>query len=337
VLRPGSAALVCALWLLLPAAPSVAAPTRGVPQVRGLVYVQATLAYEHATVAGTGILLGSSGEVLTNNHVIRGATRVRVTVVATGRTYAAIVRGYSAGADIALLQVGGTGFVGATLGRSSGLTPGARVTAIGNAGGTGRAPTTAAGRITALKRPLDVNDDFGNPLPLRGLIETDLPLRPGDSGGPLLDDRGRVVGVNTAAIGSARQPAVGGRSFAIPIDAALRIVRRIEAGRSSPAIHVGPTAFLGVGVADAADAPSPAAARGALVAAVVPGTPAAQVGLANGDVITSVAGVAVATASELTSAVLRHGRPGATIVLRWVDRFGLEHRGAILLVSGPPQ
>src|SRR5581483_10780311 len=158
----------------------------------GIVDVRTTLGYEQGAAAGTGIVLTSSGEVLTNNHVIRGATAVRVVIPGAGRSYKAKVIGYDVSDDVAVLQLSGASNLRtASLGSSSSLKVGQHVTATGNAGGTGRL-TSATGTITG-------RDEQNGSEQLTGLIETNAALQPGDSGGPLLDSSSHVIGMNTAA------------------------------------------------------------------------------------------------------------------------------------------
>jgi S1-C subfamily serine protease len=190
------------------------ASTRSPAIGTGFVVIDTNLAYQGEQAAGTGMVLTSSGEVLTNNHVIRGATTVKVVVPATGRSYSASVVGYDVSDDVAVLQASGaSNLKTASLGSSSTVDVGEPVKAVGNAGGTGRL-TSASGTVTGLARAITVNNDQGGSERLTGLIETNAAVRPGDSGGPLLNAGGQVVGMDTAAsVGSeGQQPAMGMRS-----------------------------------------------------------------------------------------------------------------------------
>lgn len=296
----------------------------------GVVVVSTTLSYGESG-AGTGIVLTSSGAVLTNNHVIRGATTVRVTDASTGRTYRATVVGYSVPKDIALLQLkNASGLRTALVGTSSNLSVGDRVTAVGNAGGTGSL-STKSGRLVRLGRTITVTNEDGSRTRLAGLIETSAALEPGDSGGPLLS-RGRVIGVDAAAANSFRFDAGGRVGYAIPIDTALGIVGKIETGHASPAVHIGPTAFLGVALAPAGYAD----VSGALVEGVSRGSPADDAGIGADDVITSFAGKPVRSSAALRSLVLRFA-PGRVVRVTWLDRFTGKNVATVRLVSGPPQ
>ena len=172
------------------------------PRTAGVVVINTNLSYANASAAGTGMVVSSSGEVLTNNHVIRGATSISVVVPSTGRRYSARVVGYAIGADVAVLKLtNASGLTTVSLGSSAGLRRGDPVTAVGNAGGTGRL-VSASGTIRALGQAITVNDDSGGTARLTGLIRTDADLQPGDSGGPLLDASGHVIGIDTAASSS---------------------------------------------------------------------------------------------------------------------------------------
>jgi S1-C subfamily serine protease len=311
-----------------------AAPVATRPAM-GVVDVNAYLGYQQGLVAGTGIVLTPSGEVLTNNHVIRGGTRIRITDPATGRSYAATVVGYSLAADVAVLQLAhASGLATAPVGSSARIRVGDAVTAVGNAGGTGGSPTVTTGTIRGVHRTITVNDDQGGLARLTDLIKTDASLEPGDSGGPLLDASGRVIGIDTAAETGFAFHGGGGSGYAVPIDRALAIAKLIVAGRSTATVHVGPTSFLGVSVgrSDAARR----AARGAVVAAVVNGSPADKAGLATGDVITRLAGRTVTSPASLVNVLLRSS-PGAALRLSWSDTGGTSHSGTVVPVAGPPQ
>jgi S1-C subfamily serine protease len=206
------------------------------------------------------------------------------------------------------------------------------VKAVGNANGTGSL-SSASGTITALARAITVNDDQGGSERLTGLIETNAALEPGDSGGPLFDTAGKVVGMDTAASfdGYGYRQLSSGDGYAIPIAKAVAIAHRIAAGRSSAAIHVGGTAFLGVQVATAGYG-----AANVVVAAVVPGGPAATAGLEAGDIIASFGGRPLSSPTTLTSLVLAQ-TPGTHVSVTYLDRAGGTHVATVTLGSGPPQ
>jgi S1-C subfamily serine protease len=167
----------------------------------GLVDVKSTLSYEDAVAYGTGIVLTSTGEILTNNHVINGATSVSVTDIGNGKTYTATVVGYDESGDVAVLQLSGaSGLTTATTGDSSTVAVGNPVVALGNAGGAGGTPSVAAGTVTALNQSITASDESsGTSEQLSGLIETNADIQAGDSGGPLVNTYGQVIGMDTAA------------------------------------------------------------------------------------------------------------------------------------------
>jgi S1-C subfamily serine protease len=301
-----------------------------------LVDINITLGYESGQAAATGIVLTSNGEVLTNNHVINGATSISVTDVGNGRTYKATVVGYDRSKDIAVIQMSGaSGLKTAKIGDSSTAAVGAGVVAIGNAGGTGGTPSAAGGTIVALDQQI-VASDAGDSTSerLTGLIETNADIQPGDSGGPLVNTAGEVIGIDTAASGGYSFQTNGSQGFAIPMDTAMALVSQIEDGNASATVHIGPTAFLGVGMASSGSFGGGATTSGATISGVLSGTPAAHAGLVAGDVITSVDGQAVDSPSGL-SALLGTHKPGDHVSIGWTDQAGRRHSTTVQLATGP--
>jgi S1-C subfamily serine protease len=310
-------------------APTRATATRGA--TAGVVVVNTRLAYGGGAGAGTGIVLTSSGTVLTNNHVIRGAGSIRVTVPSSGSTYTATVAGYSVSKDVALLRLRNAyGLQTVQTGNSSTVEVGDRVIAVGNSGGTGTL-TTKSGRVTGLGQTITVGDVDG-PVTLPGLIETTASLRPGDSGGPMLSN-GRVMALNAAASSRFAFRSSSGQGYGIPINRALEIARQIEAGRRSSTVHVGPTAFMGVALAPSG---SYGDMSGALVEGVAAGSPAAKAGIGRNDLITSFAGARVTSPAKLRNLVVQSS-PGRTVRVVWIDRYAGRTSAAVRLVAGPPQ
>jgi S1-C subfamily serine protease len=167
----------------------------------GLVDIVSTLGYQNAEAAGTGQVVTSSGEVLTNNHVIDGATSIKATDIGNGRTYTAKVVGYDKTDDIAVLQLqDASGLATVSFGDSSDVTAGQAVVALGNAGGKGGTPSVAAGTVTALGQSITASDEGSDSSEsLSGMIQTNADIQPGDSGGPLVNSAGQVIGIDTAA------------------------------------------------------------------------------------------------------------------------------------------
>ena len=177
----------------------------------GLVDVTSTLGYEGATAMGTGIVLTSNGEILTNNHVVNGATSVSVRDIGNNKTYKATVVGYDESHDVAVLQLSGaSGLTTATTGNSSAVKVGDNVVGLGNAGGAGGTPSVAPGTVTALNQSITASDEgSGSSEQLSGLIETNANIQPGDSGGPLVNSYGQIIGMDTAASSSGSQAGGG--------------------------------------------------------------------------------------------------------------------------------
>ena len=195
----------------------------------GVVDINTVLGYQGARAAGTGIVLTSSGEIVTNNHVVDGATQISVTVVSTGQTYSATVVGTDPTDDVAVIQLSNaSGLQTAALGDSSTVRVGATVTGVGNAGGTGGTPSSATGQVVALNQQLTASDTNGqNAEQLTGMIEINAPIEAGDSGGPLYNSSGKIIGIDTAAQTNGGTTTV---AYAIPIAKALGIASQIESG-----------------------------------------------------------------------------------------------------------
>jgi S1-C subfamily serine protease len=306
-----------------------------------LVDIVSTNGYQGASAAGTGIVLTSNGEVLTNNHVVRGATSVKATDVGNGRTYTAKVVGYDASDDVAVLQLqGASGLTTASIGNSSTVTVGDKVTGLGNAGGKGGTPSVATGRVTALNQSITASDEVsGTSERLTGLIQTNADIQPGDSGGALVNSFGQVIGMNTAASSGFQFQGMTGQeqAYAIPINEALSIASQIEKGVSSGDVHIGATAFLGVGLSGSSQngfGGFGGSNGGAVISQVVSGSPAAKAGLAEGDEITSIGGQQVSAAEDVAHALVKY-HPGDSISVSWVDQFGQSHTANVTLATGP--
>lgn len=304
----------------------------------GVVDINTVLGYQSAAAAGTGMILTSTGEILTNNHVVSGATRIRVTVVSTGVSYPATVVGTDPTQDVAVLQLrNASGLQPANLGDSSTVQVNDSVTGVGNAGGVGGTPSAATGTVVALGRTITASDQSGGSSEtLHGMIETNAPIQSGDSGGPLYSAAGKIIGMDTAAstngqpaLGQATSVQVATTAFAIPINTALSVARQIESGVATSTVHIGYPAFLGVSVETAATAP------GAVIASVLNGGPAALAGVTPGDLITAVDGRSVASGTALRTALSRY-RPGDTVSISWTAADGSSHTASATLIAGPP-
>jgi len=298
-----------------------------------LVDIDTLLSYEGVQGAGTGIVLRQNGEVLTNNHVIEGATSISVTDVGNHKTYDATVVGYDHTDDVAVLQLSGASHLRtASIGDSATVKPGDGVVAVGNAEGVGGTPSFAAGSVTATNQTITAQDPFnGSSEQLFGLIEANTAIVPGYSGGAMVNRAGRVIGMVTAGSEGSSIQGAGTTGYAIPIDAALAIAARIEADAPSATVHVGPTPFLGVLVST----PS-TGGPGAQIVEVFPGGPAATAGLVSGEIITGLDAHTITTPGALTDALLEES-PGTTVTVDFLDPSGTTHAVKVLLGSGPPQ
>jgi S1-C subfamily serine protease len=215
----------------------------------GVVDITSTLNYQSETAEGTGMVLSSNGLVLTNNHVINGATTIKATVVTTGASYTARVVGYDDTGDVALLQLqNASGLKTVAVGNSAQVSLGTPVLAIGNAGGQGGTPTIAPGIINATDRTITAGDEGSQTTEtLHGMLQTSAAIQPGDSGGPLSNAAGKVIGMDTAASSSSTQSSSSSTmGYAIPINTALSIATQIAAGHASATIQIGLPGFLGV-------------------------------------------------------------------------------------------
>jgi S1-C subfamily serine protease len=377
----------------------------------GLVDVVSTLGDENGEAAGTGMVLTSTGEVLTNNHVIDGATSISVTDIGNGRTYKASVVGYDKTQDVAVLQLqDASGLTTVSLGNSATVSAGQSVVAIGNAEGKGGQPSVATGSVTALNQSITASDDgSGSSEQLTGMIETNAPIEPGDSGGPLVNSAGQVVGMDTAASTSSETPSAqaanpgqpsqgqsgqsqsgqsqsgqsqsgqsqsGTQAFSIPINEAVSIAAQIDGGNPSSTLHLGSTAFLGVEVSSTSTSTGSGSGAGGLgggygsgsdggygygggygssgdggygygsgdggtsttsgvqIEGALSGSPAASAGLSAGDVITSIGGQSVTSATQMQSIIAAY-HPGDKVSMSWTDASGQTQTATVTFASGP--
>ncbi|HEX6445768.1 MAG TPA: trypsin-like peptidase domain-containing protein [Streptosporangiales bacterium] len=289
---------------------------------------------------GTGIIVSSSGEILTNNHVVsaakQGAGQIEVSF-RNGRTASARILGTDPTSDLAVIKVDGvSGLQPASLGDSTSLQVGDPVVAIGSP--LGLSGTVTSGIVSALNRPVRTSDSGGGGNPFGGgsesnsavldAIQTDAAINPGNSGGPLVDMNGRVIGINSA-IASVGDQSTGSQSgnigvgFAIPISEAWPIAQELI--KDGSAKH----ALLGVQVTDAGS--SNGVTDGAKLAGVTSGGPADKAGLQSGDVVTKVDGRSVDSADGLVAAV-RSRRPGDSVTVTY-ERGGTTHTAKVTLGS----
>jgi S1-C subfamily serine protease len=292
----------------------------------GVVTIDTVLAYDDSErAAGTGMILTSNGYILTNNHVVEGSTSIAVTVESTGAKYTATVVGTDTTADVAVLKLtGASGLHSVSFAAAEKVAAGQSIYSVGNAEGTGRL-VTAVGTVGAVNQSLTIGSDAADTSEhLTGLIQLNSDVVSGDSGGPLFDKSGKVIGMVTAA--SSGSAEVTG--YAINIAQVLKIADAIEAGSSSTDIVLGYPAFAGINIA------STETTSGVPVASTFPGMPAAKAGITTDDTITAVNGIAMNSATQLSAAIQAH-KVGDTVTITWVTADGVSRSAGVTLIAGP--
>ena len=266
------------------------------------------------------MVLTSDGEVVTNHHVVEGATSIKVTVMSTGKTYTAEVVGTDASDDVAVLQLADASGLSTVTTDSDGVTNGDAVTAVGDGNGTVGFLSAATGSVIATDQSITTRSEgSASGEQLTDLIEISSDVVAGYSGGATYDSDGEVVGMTTAA-SSGTSDVVG---YAIPISKVLSIADDLESGTKSAGYAYGAPAFLGI-----------ALGTGTAVQGVYTGTPAADAGIARGDEITSVGGIRTTTATQLRAAIASHS-PGDRVSVSWTDSSGDSHTATVTLGTGP--
>ena len=272
--------------------------------------------------AGTGLVLESSGVVLTNYHVVEGSTSVKVTIATTGKTYDATVVGHNQKADVALLQLDGASNL-ATVDLDDNGEPSVsdEVTAVGNAQGQGFL-SASTGDVVALDQSIDTQGEGTvEGEHLTGLIQTNAYVVGGYSGGALLDDDGEVVGITTAASSGGET-----QSYAVPIEDALDVVQKIEDGSSSDGVQIGGSAYLGISISESTS--------GVQVGQIQSGGAAAAAGVEAGSIITGLDDTAITSLDVLRSALASY-QPGDSVTLAWSDPSGADHSERVTLGESP--
>lgn len=243
---------------------------------------------------GSGFIIDSSGIILTNSHVVKGADKVTVTL-RDGRQFQGEVRGSDDPSDLAVVKINGNNLPVAPLGNSSEVQVGDWAIALGNPLGLDN--TVTLGIVSTLNRP---SSQVGIPDKRLDFIQTDAAINPGNSGGPLLNDRGEVIGINTAIRADGQ-----GIGFAIPIDAAKRIQAALVRGEKIAHPYIGiRMASLTADMAKQLNSDPNSLmlipeVNGVLVVQIIPNSPAANAGVRRGDVITEIDGQVITTAEQL--------------------------------------
>lgn len=280
------------------------------------------------TAAGTGMIVGSSGQILTNNHVVSGATSITVTLTSSGQSFPATLLGYDTSHDVAVLNVANvSAWPTIHAVHSSTASVGDTVFAVGNALGRGGEPAVVQGTIQGLNQTITASDESGfESETLHGLIAMAADIQPGDSGGATVDAAGDVIGMTTAGNTGVQTTSSGSTvGFAVPIDDALAVVKSIESGSASGTVHLGLHGRLGVAVQNTND--------GVAVQSVEADSAAANAGLQEGDVISSVNGKTIASSDDLSDAMAAT-HVGDKISVSWTGSDGSMHTATTTLTVG---
>jgi S1-C subfamily serine protease len=289
--------------------------------------------------AGTGQIINSNGEILTNNHVVDRSTSIQVNIAGQTKTYPAHVIGVDPSADIAVIQVDGvSGWPTVSFASSSSVRVGDSIVALGNALGQGGTPDVSQGAITALDQTITASEGGSKSEQLSGMLQSDASIYPGDSGGPLVNSSGQVVGMITAGDVQGFRSSASTVNYAIPSDAILSVVNTIRSGQANTNIIYGQTGYIGVSVQNI-DASVQAqlnlnVSSGALVVGVQTGSVAGTAGITRYSVITSVAGSQITNIDDLGSTLLAH-KPGERVSINWVNQSG-THSATVTLAGVNP-
>ena len=263
---------------------------------------------------GTGVITTADGEILTNAHVVEDATEIRVRLAGETEPRPATLLAADSGNDLALLRVAGDDYVPATFADPQSTRIGDEVVAIGFALDLDGAPSVTLGIVSALERTIITGNGNGA---LDGLIQTDAAISSGNSGGPLVNAAGEVVGINTAVARGDSTTAASNIGFAISVGEALPIV---EALREQATGVIREEGYLGVGLDDRRDG-----GQGAVITEVEDGTPAAEGGILAGDIVIEIDDASVDGGAGLVAAI-RDRQPGddvTVVVLRDGERVSI--------------
>ena len=252
---------------------------------------------------GSGFIFDDEGHILTNQHVIAGASSLIVSL-ADGRQLEAEVIGEDPQTDLAVLRIEGDDLPVSDIGSSGDLVVGEWVVAIGHALGLAGGPTVTAGVVSALDRTVQeppTPEGGAGPF-LFGVIQTDAPINPGNSGGPLVNLDGEVVGINTLVAGNEFGGVAQGIGFAIAIDTAMPLAEEMMASGEVVHPYIG-ISYVAVNPGIAAELNLPPGTTGAVIGDLVAGSPADEAGLQQFDVVTAINGEPISTESDLPAGV----------------------------------
>jgi S1-C subfamily serine protease len=262
---------------------------------------------------GTGVVLTSDGEILTNAHVIEDASEVVVRFAGETEPRVAKVLASDLGNDLALIKVDATGLIAATFAKPGSVKVGDTVVAIGYALALDGGPTVTSGIVSALKRTIETDSGA-----LNSLIQTDAAISSGNSGGPLVNLKGEVVGINTAVARGDSDSAANNIGFSISVDEVLIVIEQLREQANGVERKEG---FLGVGLAARDDG-----GQGAIITNVQPASPADKAGILIDDVVLAVDGEPIDGQAGLVAAI-RDAEPGQTVkieIFRGGERLVFE-------------
>lgn len=266
---------------------------------------------------GTGVITTADGEILTNAHVVDGATEIRVRLTGETEPRPATLLAIDPGNDLALLRIDGDDFIPARFAAPDSARIGDEVVAIGFALDLDGAPSVTLGIVSALDRTITIDDGA-----LDGLIQTDAAISSGNSGGPLVNALGEVVGINTAVARGGFGTAASNIGFAISVEEVLRVVDQLRAQADG---EVRVEGYLGVSLGDRGDG-----GQGALISRVEPDSPADEAGMADGDIVIAIDGNTVDGAAGLVAAIRDRG-PGESVELTVIRDSGTTTLTATLV------
>ena len=260
--------------------------------------------FSEGEATGTGVVVTSGGEILTNAHVVEGASEVRVRFAGDTEPVIAQVLAADSGNDLALLKVNATGLTAATFAKPGSVRVGDQVVAIGYALALDGGPSVTTGIVSALRRTI-----FTDSGALNSLIQTDAAISSGNSGGPLVNMRGEVVGINTAVARGDTNSSANNIGFAISVDEVLAVLEQLRNQASGDAREEG---FLGVSLEPRVDG-----GVGSIISTVQAGSPAQEAGFVVGDIVLAVDGEPVNGQAGLVAAI-RDRSPGDSITIELV-------------------
>lgn len=260
--------------------------------------------FSEGEATGTGVVVTSGGEILTNAHVVEGASEVRVRFAGDTEPVIAQVVAADSGNDLALLKVNATGLTAATFAKPGSVRVGDQVVAIGYALALDGGPSVTTGIVSALRRTI-----FTDSGALNSLIQTDAAISSGNSGGPLVNMRGEVVGINTAVARGDTNSSANNIGFAISVDEVLAVLEQLRNQASGDTREEG---FLGVSLEPRVDG-----GVGSIISTVQAGSPAQEAGFVVGDIVLAVDGEPVNGQAGLVAAI-RDRSPGDSITIELV-------------------